>query len=229
MTRRANSGSPLGTDAEGRPVRRALTRDHIIRTALAVLDRDGVDGLSMRKLGAELGVNPMAFYHHLPNKAALFDGVVEAVFGEVAVGLDTLNREDTWREQLAALMRQFRTVLRQHPNVLLILATRPAYTPSLMAFGDRTIGLLSDAGITAHDLLVMISALRSYTIGQLLVEVGQPVGGPTADPDEAAALIAPYPNLATAIAGGYDPDGQYEITLQAMLDGFEQRLGRPRS
>jgi hypothetical protein len=113
--------------------------------------------------------------------------------------------------------------------VLLVLATRPTYTPSLLAFGDRTIGLLHDAGFPEHDLLIMISALRSYTIGQLLVEVGQPVGGPTTDPDEAAALLGHYPNLAKAIAGGYDPEAHYELTLQAMLDGFEQRLRRPKS
>lgn len=228
MTRRPSSGNPLDTDAEGRPVRRALTRDYIIRTALAILDRDGVDGLSMRKLGNELGVNPMAFYHHLPNKAALFDGVVEAVFDKFIAehDIDTPARADTWREQLATHMRLFRTVLRRHPNVLPVLATRPAYAPSLMAFGDRVIGLLRDSGFTEHDLLVMISSLRSYTIGQLLAEVGQPIGGPTTSPNEATALIEHYPNLAKAIAGGYDPDAHYELTLQSMLDGFEQRLHR---
>jgi TetR/AcrR family tetracycline transcriptional repressor len=227
MTPHPGSQKPLDTDAEGRPIRRALTREYIIRTALAVLDRDGADGLTMRKLGAELGVNPMAFYHHLPNKSALFDGVAEAVLGEFTTGLDTLPRGGTWRERLATLMRLFRTVLRRHPNVLMILATRPAYTPSLMTFGDRTIGLLCDAGFTEHDLLIMISALRSYTIGQLLAEVGQPVGGPAVGPDEATALIEHYPNLAKAVAGGYDPDAHYELTLQSMLDGFEQRLRRP--
>ncbi len=226
MTRRPNSRDPLGTDAEGRPVRRALTREYIVRTALALLDRDGIDGLSMRKLGAELGVNPMAFYHHLPNKSALFDGVVEAVFAEVAAGLDTLERHDNWRDRVAELMRLFRAVLLRHPNVLMVMATRPSYAPELMAFGDRTIGLLRDSGFTEHDRLIMISSLRSYTLGQLLVQIGQPVGGPATGPEEGAALLAQYPHLAKAIAGGYDPDAHYELTLQAMLDGFERRLGR---
>ena len=207
-------------------MRRALTRDYIIRTALALLDRDGVDGLSMRKLGNEVGVNPMAFYHHLPNKAALFDGVVEAVFDEFVAEHDVGTPAGTWREQLASLMRLFREVLRRHPNVLPVLATRPAYAPSLMAFGDRVIGLLRESGPPEHDLLVMISSLRSYTIGQLLTDVGQPIGGPTAGMDEATALLERYPNLAKAIAGGYDPDAHYELTLQSMLDGFEKRLHR---
>lgn len=229
MTRHRGSGNRLDTDAEGRPVRRALTREYIIRTALALLDRDGPDGLSMRKLATELGVNPMAFYHHMPNKSALFDGVVEAVLTEFAADADTVPPGGTWREQLTALMHLFRSVLRRHPNVLPILATRPAYTPSLLAFGDRAIGLLRGAGFTEHHLLVMISSLRAYTIGQLLVEVGQPVGGPTTSPDEAAALIDAYPNLAKAITGGYDPEAQYELTLQSMLDGFEKRLRRPNA
>ncbi len=224
MSRHPGSGNTLDTDADGRPVRRALTREYIIRTALALLDRDGADGLSMRKLGAELNVNPMAFYHHLPNKSALFDGVVEAVLEEFIAELGAVAQDGTWRDKIAAVMRLFRTILRRHPNVLPILATRPAYTPSLLAFGDRLIGLLRSTRHTEHQLLVLIGSLRSYTIGQLLAEVGQPVGGATISPAEATALIEQYPNLAKAIAGGYDPDAQFELTLQAMLDGFAQRM-----
>lgn len=227
MTLRPTGRKLPDTDDTGRPVRPALTREFIIRKALAILDRDGIDGLSMRKLGAELGTNPMAIYHYLPNKSALFDAVVAAIYGELAVDLDALARQGTWREQLTTLMRRLRAILRRHPNVLLVIATRPAYTPSLLTFGDRALGLLHGAGFSDHDLLIMISSLRAYTIGHLLAEIGQPVGGPTASPDEAKALFDGYPNLARAVAGGYDPDEQYELVLQAMLDGFERRLRLP--
>lgn len=226
MTRRTEPGRPLQTDAEGRPVRPALTRDHIIRVALALLDRDGVDGLSMRKLGAELGVNPMAFYHHLPNKAALFDGVVEAVYDEFVTAVDARRWKNTgWRDRLEGMMHLFRDTMRRHPHVLIVVATRPPPAPAMLAFSDRTIGLLVGPGRTERDVLAMISALRSYTIGQLLAEIGQPVGGPaTAE----LPLDETLPHLSRAVAGGYDPDADYAWTVGSLLDGFENRL-RPRA
>ncbi|PPK62758.1 TetR/AcrR family transcriptional regulator C-terminal domain-containing protein [Actinokineospora auranticolor] len=215
---------PVDTDPEGRPVRRALTRDYIVATALAVLDRDGVDGLSMRKLATELGVNPMAVYHHLPNKAALFDGVVEAVFSEFLAEDDLELRTGTWRDHLTAHLRRLRDVLRRHPNVLPVLATRPAHAPAMMEFGDRVIGLLSGSGFTEHDLLVIISSLRTYTIGQVLNEAAHPVGGAAPRAEDIAALMRRYPNLSKALDGGHDPDAQYALTVQCMLDGFENRM-----
>ncbi|GAA1026915.1 TetR/AcrR family transcriptional regulator C-terminal domain-containing protein [Virgisporangium ochraceum] len=212
-------------DADGRPVRPALTRDHIIRTALALLDREGVDGLSMRKLGTELSVNPMAFYHHLPNKAALFDGVVEAVYDEYATAVDACSGDTTgWRNRLEGMTRLFRDTLRRHPHVLLVVATRPSYAPSLMAFSDRTIGELIEPGRTERDVLAMINALRAFTIGHLLAEIAQPIGGPTS-PDP--PLDERHPHLSRAVASGYDPDSDYEWTLQSMLDGFERRPRPP--
>jgi AcrR family transcriptional regulator len=84
------------------------------RTALALIDRDGLDALSMRKLGAELGNDPMAVYHYLPNKAALYDGVVEAIY--VEMDLDGLSPSGDWREYLAGSVRRMREVLRRHPK-----------------------------------------------------------------------------------------------------------------
>lgn len=213
-------------DDAGRPVRLVLTREYIVRTALAILDRDGIAGLSMRKLGAELGTNPMAFYHHLPNKAALFDGVVEAAYAEIDIDIEALASTGTWRDMLAAFARSLRDVLRRHPNVLVIIATRPAYTPSILGLADRALGVLRNSGFTDRDLLIAINALRSFTIGHVLAEVGEPLGGPTPTEEEAVALIDRYPNLARAVSGGYRPQEQFDQVLQAMLDGFEQWLQR---
>lgn len=211
----------MTADGSGRPMRLALTREYIVRTALAILDRDGVAGLSMRKLSAELGTNPMAFYHHLPNKAALFDAVIEAAYAEIDLDLEALARSGTWRDMLAAFAGSLRDVLRRHPNVVAILATRPAYTPSILGLADRALGVLHGAGFTDRDLLVAINALRSFTIGHVLAEVGEPVGGPTPTEEQAHALIELYPNLARAVSGGYRPQEQFDQALQAMLDGFE--------
>jgi AcrR family transcriptional regulator len=222
------SNRRVTTDAAGRPVRLALTREYIVRTALAILDRDGAAGLSMRKLGAELGTNPMAFYHHLPNKAALFDGVVEAAYAEIDIDIEALARTGTWRDVLTGFARSLRDVLRRHPHVLVIIATRPAYAPSILGLADRALGVLRNSGFTDRDRdpLVAINAVRSFTIGHVLAEVGEPVGGPTPSEEEAVALLGRYPNLARAVSGGYRPQEQFDQVLQAMLDGFEQWLPR---
>jgi AcrR family transcriptional regulator len=217
---------PLTTDSAGRPTRPALTREFIVRTALALLDRDGLAGLSMRRLGAELGTNPMAFYHHLPDKSALFDGVIEATYAEIDIDIEALARTGSWRDILATFAGSLRGVLHRHPHVLTLIATRPAYSPSVLGLADRALGALRGSGFTDRDLLVMVNALRSFTIGHVLVEIGEPVGGPTHTEQEAAELIADYPNLARAASGGYRPQEQFEQVINAMLDGFEQWQGK---
>ncbi|MFI5914841.1 TetR/AcrR family transcriptional regulator [Dactylosporangium sp. NPDC051541] len=211
---------PLATDATGRPVRPALTREYIVRAALAILDRDGPAGLSMRKLGAELGVNPMAFYHHLPNKGALFDGVIEAAYAELDVDID--GPDGGWRNILAAFARGLYDVLRRHPHVVPLVATRPAYSPAVLGVADRALGALGRSGFADRDLLVMVNALRSFTIGHVLAETGDPAGGPVPAAADAAVLLGDYPNLARAITGGHRPQEQFEQVLAALLDGFDR-------
>ncbi|ASO21250.1 AcrR family transcriptional regulator [Actinoalloteichus hoggarensis] len=200
--------------------RPALSRDRIIRAALALIDRDGLDALSMRRLGAELGVDPMAVYYHLPDKAALFDGVVEAVYSEVDV--DAAALPGPWPDLLAAYLRRLRTVLRRHPHAVAVIATRPGYTASVLEPADRAVGRLKEEGLTARAAMEITHACRAYTIGFVLAEVGAPLGGPTRAPREAIGS-ADYPHLVEAMAEGYRPDEQYEAGLRAMLDGFARR------
>jgi TetR/AcrR family tetracycline transcriptional repressor len=209
-----------------RPVRPALSRDYIIRTALSIIDRDGIAKLSMRRLGTELGVDPMAIYHYLPNKSALFDGVLEAVYREI--DLDGVDLGAPWQEQVGQFMRRMRTAVRRHPNALPVLSTRPAYTPKMLEFGEYVLGVLGNAGFGAQLAIDMLNCLGTFTIGHVLAEVGEPVGGATATAEEVAAALpeGAYPRLAKAFADGYEyrPDEQYELGLRALLDGFARLL-----
>jgi TetR/AcrR family tetracycline transcriptional repressor len=211
---------------ESRPVRPALSRDYIIRTALAIIDRDGVAKLSMRRLGTELRVDPMAVYYYLPNKSALFDGVVEAVYSEI--DLAGLDPAAAWQEQLGEFLRRLRAAVRRHPNALPVLSTRPAYMPKMLEFGEHALGVLEGAGFSARLAIDMVNCLGTFTIGHVLAEVGEPVGGATATPEEVAASVTAgdFPRLAKAFADGYQyrPDEQYELGLRALLDGFARLL-----
>lgn len=209
---------------EARPVRPALNRDYIIRTALAIIDRDGLAKLSMRKLGQDLGADPMAVYHYLPSKAALFDGLVDAVYREI--DLTGFDYDAPWREQVTAFLHALRAAVRRHPNALAVLSTRPAYVPAMLGFGEHALDLLTGAGFTTQQAIDMVNCLGTFTIGHVLAEVGEPVGGATATGEELATIVGDYPRLAAALAGGYEyrPDEQYELGLQAMLDGFARFL-----
>ncbi|MBX6748471.1 MAG: TetR/AcrR family transcriptional regulator [Micromonosporaceae bacterium] len=205
-----------------------LTRERIVAAALALIDRHGVGGLSMRKLGAELAVDPMAIYYYLPNKSALFDAVVEAVYAELDVTSITWTGD--WREELAAVMHRFRDTLRRHPRALPIVATRPTTAPVSMAIFERALELLEDVGFSAQEVLDIINCLGAFTIGHALAEVGEPVGGET--PDAGLSLdptyADQYPRLARALAAGidYDPDESYALGLSAMISSFRPRRRR---
>jgi TetR/AcrR family transcriptional regulator, tetracycline repressor protein len=206
-----------------RPVRPALSHDYIIRTALTMLDRDGADRLSMRRLGAELGADPMAVYYHVPNKSALFDGMVRAVYAEIDT--ETLPWSGLGRDLVAAYMRRLRAVLRRHPGIVPVVATRPTHNPQFVALGEQAIARLRAEGLTARQALTLCSCLQDFTVGQVLAEVCAPVGGGGMSEQEQAAATPPaaLPNLAAAIAEGYDPDEQYEQGLTAFLNGFMSR------
>lgn len=199
-----------------------LDRTRIVRAALAIIDRDGIPGLSMRKLGAELGVDPMAVYYYLPNKSALFDGVIEAVYLEA--DFDSLPGEGDWRELSRVFLHRLRDTILRHPHALPILSTRPAYVEPMLRFSDRLLGIFDVAGFTAAQAIDLANCLATFTIGHALAQVGEPVGGATAAPEELEAMISGYPRLHKAFVDGYEynPDPQYELGLTAMLDGFER-------
>ncbi len=208
-----------------RPTRPTLSRDYILRTALAIIDRDGVDALSMRRLGAEMGVDPMAIYHYLPSKAAVLDGVVEILWSEVQPL--TFDAGVPWTEQAAVAMRSFRAALRAHPRAVTIAGTHPAVTPGMLALLDRSLGWLVEAGLGATEALDLIDCLAIFTMGHVMAEAGEPVGGEGTPPEVAYASLSPqtYPHLAAAFAGGYGwrPDEQFEAGLTALLAGWAAR------
>ena len=103
------------------PTPRRISRDAVLAAALRVADSEGVDALSMRRLGEELGVEAMALYKHLPNKNAILDGVYEAVLSEVEV---PVQMADT-REAIRLAAHSFRQAARRHPRVFPSIAVRP--------------------------------------------------------------------------------------------------------
>lgn len=208
-----------------RPTRPTLTRAHIVTTALAMIDDEGVDGFSMRKLGQRLGADPMAVYHYVRSKAGLFDAVVEAIMLEI----DTTGEVPTsWDGAVNLAVHRMRDAMRAHPKALPLIATRPVTTPQVMVLIEFIASRLHAAGASPQDALLMVNCMAMFTVGHALAEVGEPVGGPEGDPYAFSDLdVAAIPTLAEAVGGGweFDADRVFDAGLGAMIAGFRERYG----
>ncbi|MFJ6379393.1 TetR/AcrR family transcriptional regulator [Kitasatospora sp. NPDC092039] len=231
--RRSGTAAPRGGTRGNRV---ALNRDLIITTALEIIDGGGLDSLSMRKLGAQLGVDPMAVYYHLPNKAALFDGVVEAIQRELGAQLDALDLDGgdpaDWADRATLVMQTYRDVLRRHPHALPVISTRPVRSPEALAPFERILAVFTDSGIALPAAVHMVTCVVEFTIGHVLAEAGEPFGGET--PYEADALdqhASDLPHVAEAWQDqeqAIDPDTLYELGVRSMLEGMNARLSAAR-
>jgi TetR/AcrR family transcriptional regulator, tetracycline repressor protein len=167
-----------------------LTREHIVRTALGLVDREGVKALSMRRLGAELGVDPMAVYYHLPNKDALLDAIVEAVMAEIDLGVD--NPADPPEERILCAARAYRDAMLAHANALPIVLSRGPRTPVAMRPVELLIGILRDAGLPPSRAMAGMNAIAATVRGTIAMIADDPRQAPPT-PDEVEAMSADFP------------------------------------
>lgn len=211
----------MNRDAEAGRTDGAISRARIVDGALRVIDERGVEGLTMRRLGAELGVDAMMVYRHFPNKAAVLDGVMAQIWAEVRV--DRGRGGGDWRDVLLAIMRGLRTSLLAHPRAISIVGTRPASGPELLQLMDRLVEALVDAGMVVDARSAdLLNALVNFTVGHVLAEVGDPVGGGADAEGDAAVVLAMFPHLAAVFSSGwrYDAARQYESAARAMIVGW---------
>jgi len=158
---------------EGSPT--PLQREQIVAAALRIVDSYGLKALSMRRLGAELGVDPMAVYYHLPNKQALLDAIVEAVMS--AIDLTADNPAKPPEERILAAARAYRDVLLNHANALPILLAHGPVTPGAMRPVELLISILRDAGLPPAEALMGMNVIAAAVRGA----VGM---GPIHEPSE---------------------------------------------
>lgn len=200
----------------------------MVAAALAIVDRDGASGLTMRTLGTELDVDPMAAYHHVPNKDAVLDGVVEAIWAEVAVPEPS---RDRWQEQMEAIARSIRSTLRRHPNALPIIATRPNLSTPGYLIVDHILGVLHGAGLPPGEALAFVNASGEFLLGHALAETSPPPlegdAGLMAALEDAGAEHQ-LPNLRRAFGqarpGDLTMDVIFDTGIRTLIRGLESRL-----
>jgi AcrR family transcriptional regulator len=165
-----------------------LTRELIVATALALVDREGPGALSMRRLGAELDADPMAVYYHLPNKNALLDAIVEAVMAEIDLEDD---RSAPLEERIVCAAISYRDAMLAHMGALPIVLTRSPSTPAAMRPVEVLLSLLAEAGLSTARAMAGMNAIAATVRGLVGMAVDCGDGPPTTQ--QLAELAASYP------------------------------------
>lgn len=197
-----------------------LTRERIVRTALGLVDRDGPKALSMRRLGAALGVDPMAVYHHLPNKEALLDAIVEAVMGEIDLTAD--QPENPPEERIMVAARAYRDAMLAHGNALAVVLARGPATLVALRPVELLLGILRGAGLPPEQALAGMNAIAAAVRGVAGMTGGarRPHGAQACD--LLAALPAEaFPHLREALQGaGEHFERDFEFGIRALARGL---------
>jgi AcrR family transcriptional regulator len=197
------------------PREQPLSRDEVLAAALGIIDRDGLDALSMRHLAAELEVEAMSLYHHFPNKDAILNGVVERIFIGMRMPEPLPERWDALAEEMFVA---FRTALADHHNAILIMARRPLVTETSTSFVEMPLAVLSRSGLAPEKVGGLYQSLVAYSFGHAFVATGKPQIGPDApvrvEADRYPATVAAGPGVWL-----FD-EATFRQTLRHIIRGF---------
>jgi TetR/AcrR family tetracycline transcriptional repressor len=202
-----------------------LTRERIITAAVALVDEHGLEALSMRKLGAALGVEAMSLYNHVENKDDVLDGVLDHVLREVPLPDPSLS----WEDQLWVLARGFRDAGLAHPGVLPMFGARPIRTIEGLAPLEAAYDILRRAGLDRDEALDAFVTMSSFVLGIVLLDMGgmrQVASGRAVDPAELAGDDHPrLAEMSDALLNG-DSTREFERGFAMVLDGLRRLIER---
>ncbi|MFI6734244.1 TetR/AcrR family transcriptional regulator [Nonomuraea sp. NPDC050451] len=209
------------------------SRDEIVRAAIEILDAEGLDGLSMRKLGAKLSAGATSIYWYVAHKDELLELVYDHVWGEMSMP----EPEDAgWRDAASVLAYSMRAVILRHPWSADLLGRMPALGPNAIQVADRMRRMFKQAGFEGMDVDYAGSTLTAYTYGMTIPEVAwnSAMGEHEYDPAEMKEMVAravkDYPEMLERMdMTAYDDPRTlrqvaFDFGLVSVLDGLERRL-----
>jgi AcrR family transcriptional regulator len=202
--------------------REPLSISLIHETALEAINRDGLEALSMRSLAKALSVDPMAIYHHIPNKAALLSGIYEGVITELFAE-PTL--ETSWQAQLKYLMRRFRSLATRSPNIFPGLIASTHTSPGMARAIDAILGILLEAGLNPRSTVQTGDAVFAFITGFVLLELNHNALSANQSPHKLSEEL-PLANIARLreeLRTNQFSDS-FEFGLQFLIAGIEANL-----
>jgi len=213
--------------------RSPLSRERVLRAAIAFADSSGISSLSMRKLGEVLGVEAMSLYNHVASKGDLLDGMIDLVFSEIGLP----SGEADWKTAMRQRAVSARQVLSRHRWAIGLMESRSSPGPATLRHHDAVIGSLRGAGFPIALAAHAFSVLDSYIYGFALQEASLPFGTPEETAQVAQEIYGQfsagqYPYLtelavAHVLQPGYDFGDEFETGLDLILDSLQAAAGRP--
>ena len=207
-----------------------LSRERVLRAALAVADAQGLGSLTIRSLAQELGAKPMSIYHHVANKDKILDGIVDIVFSE----MDTPSVGGDWRWEMNRRAHSARRVLRRHPWAIPLLESRTSPGPATLAHHDAVLGTLRTAGFSREMTAHAYAVLDAFIYGYALQEASLPFEGPDGPGEVAPPIMelmstGEYPHMvemATSyfLQPSYDFGDEFEFGLGLILDALTRSI-----
>jgi AcrR family transcriptional regulator len=233
-SRKSNNGPfrHIPARQDSRPARSRISQGDLVQSAIDVLDDEGFDGLTMRRVAERLGIKAASLYNHVQNKDELLALVADTLCGEIA----ELERRRPWRQQLETVAIQFRQALLAHRDGARVLAATPPLTPKRLRIMEQILHALVTAGFSAAEATDAASVHNSYVVGFVLDEmIGRPNDTASVrrmraetkrwfkslSKDEYPTLVSLADELVDAT-----PDRRFQSGTQALLDGYEIRLLR---
>jgi AcrR family transcriptional regulator len=204
-----------------------LTKDRILGAAVDLVDRSGLEALTMRRLGSELGFEAMSLYKHVANKDEILDGMVELVVSRIEIP----EEGSEWRNAMRRRAVSAREVLGRHSWAIGLLESRGFQGPAAMRYIDAILGNLTSSGFSIETAAHAFWLLDCYVYGQVIQETSMtpstpedPAESPPPAPEQTTMkeyphLIAMYQHAQTF---GYTFDGEFEFGLELILDGLER-------
>jgi AcrR family transcriptional regulator len=216
---------PVVERPEERP---PLSRERVLRGAVAIADVGGIGSLTMRSLARELGVKPMSLYYYVAGKDEILDSIVDLVFSEI----DLPSPGGDWQSQMRRRAVSARRALRRHPWAIGLMESRANPGPATLRHNDATLATLREAGFSVAMTAHAYALLDSYTYGFALQEAALPFNPQTVT--EATEAITEqfageYPHLAEMatehiLRPGYDFGDEFEIGLTVILDALTRSI-----
>jgi AcrR family transcriptional regulator len=212
--------------------RTPLTRERVLRAAVALADEKGIDSLTMRELGLRLGVEAMSLYNHVANKDDILDGLVDLVVAEIALPAEPAD----WKRAMRQRAISARVVFSLHPWASVLMDSRRSSGPARLHYFDWVIGTLRRAGFSLQMAARAFSLVDSYIYGFGRQQFNMAAGGHVTPEEIAEGFLQAipadeYPHLREMVVGyamenGYDDSADFEFGLDLILGGLERLLER---
>ncbi|GIH80679.1 transcriptional regulator [Planobispora longispora] len=223
---------------ESRPAKSpGLSRDQIVRAAMEILDAEGVDALSMRRLGAKLGSGATSLYWHIAHKDELMELVMDEVYGEVPLPDPAVT---SWEDMVSIFAYGLRTTLSEHPWVISLIGSRPSLGPRAMNLSSRMQQVFERAGFTGPLLDYTLSTVLAFVLGwtgpEIAWRAARERSGLTGEELDAAMketvhrAARDYPELVKRYDEHQAQDPEviqalaFDFGLTCLLDGLRVRL-----